>query len=37
MVNRVKDLFVGRIRNETCLKALSMYRPTEAVSHLVPN
>jgi hypothetical protein len=37
MVNRVNDMFAGHIRNQTCPKALSMYRPTEAVSHLASN
>jgi hypothetical protein len=37
MVARVKDLFAGRIRNWTCPKAHSMYRPTEAISRLSPN
>jgi hypothetical protein len=34
MVARVKSIFVGRIRNRTCPKVLSVYCPTKAVSDL---
>jgi hypothetical protein len=32
MVVCVKNIFVGRIHNQTCPKALSVYRPTDVVS-----
>jgi hypothetical protein len=37
MVAWVKGMFAGHIRNRMCPKALSVYRPTEAVSDLVLN
>jgi hypothetical protein len=32
MAAGVKNIFVGRIRNWTCPKVLSVYRPPDAVS-----